>query len=69
MITQTLTPAEKRVIVEIPEEYINHPVQISVVRLDVDAGQRRRQIDQFFKELKTDLSGFKFNREELCRIV
>lgn len=69
MITQTLTPTEKRVIVEIPEEYVNHPIQISVVRLDADVGQRRKQVDELFAEFETDLSGFKFNREELCRIV
>jgi hypothetical protein len=69
MITQTLTPTGKQVIVQIPEEYINHPTQISVVRLDVDVGQRRKQIDEFFREFETGLSGFKFNREELCRIV
>ncbi|MGH8469575.1 MAG: hypothetical protein ACREVY_11540 [Gammaproteobacteria bacterium] len=51
--------------VEIPEEYINHPVRISVVRLDADAAQRRKEIDALFAEFETDLSGFKFNQDEL----
>jgi hypothetical protein len=65
MVVRTLTPTDKRVTVEIPDEYINHPVRISVVRLDADAAQRRKEIDALFAEFETDLSEFKFNRDEL----
>ncbi|MGH8607601.1 MAG: hypothetical protein ACREX9_09310 [Gammaproteobacteria bacterium] len=65
MVIRTMTPTEKRVTVEIAEEYINHPVLISVVRLDADAAQRRKEIYALFAEFETDLSGFKFNRDEL----
>lgn len=65
MVIQTLTPTEKRVTVEIPEEYVNHPVQISVIRLDVNADKRRKEIDELFAEFETDLARLRFNRDEL----
>ncbi len=65
MVIRTMTPTDKRVTVEIPDDYVTHPVQVSVVRLDADAAQRRKEIDELFAEFETDPSGFKFNRDEL----
>lgn len=65
MVIRTMTPTDKHVTVEIPDDYVNHPVRISVVRLDADAAQRRKEIDELFAEFETDLSGFTFNRDEL----
>lgn len=35
------------------------------MRLDADAAQRRKEIDALSAKFETDLSEFKFNRDEL----
>lgn len=66
MYTQLLTPTERTITVEIPEEYLNRPVEIMVVPAPAQsAEQRRQEIAVFFAKHQVDLSLFRFDRNEL----
>ena len=66
MLIQTLTPTERTVTVEIPESFLNHPVEIMVVPVPFESiEQRRKEIENFFAKHQVSTTDLKFNREEL----
>ncbi|MDP3498656.1 MAG: hypothetical protein Q8R84_13600 [Candidatus Nitrotoga sp.] len=66
MLIQTLTPTERTVTVEIPESFLNHPVEIMVVPVPFESvEQRRKEIEKFFAKHQVSTTDLKFNREEL----
>lgn len=49
MLIHTFTPTERTVTVEIPESFLNHPVEIMVVTVPFESiEQRRTEIETFF---------------------
>jgi hypothetical protein len=66
MLIQTLTPTERTITVEIPESFLNHPVEIMVVPVPYESiEQRRQEIEKFFAKHQVSTTDLKFNREEL----
>ncbi|MDO8369164.1 MAG: hypothetical protein Q7S71_00320 [Candidatus Nitrotoga sp.] len=66
MLIQTLTPTERTVTVDIPESFLNHPVEIMVVPVPFESiEQRRKEIEKFFAKHQVSTTDLKFNREEL----
>lgn len=66
MLIQTLTPTERTITVEIPESFLNHPVEIMVVPVPFESiEQRRKEIEKFFAKHQVTAADLKFNREEL----
>jgi len=66
MLIQTLTPTERTITVEIPESFLNHPVEIMVVPVPFESlEQRRQEIEKFFAKHQVSATDLKFNREEL----
>jgi hypothetical protein len=66
MLIQTLTPTERTITVEIPESFLNHPVEIMVVPVPFESlEQRRQEIEKFFAKHQVTSTDLKFNREEL----
>ena len=66
MLIQTLTPTERTITVEIPESFLNHPVEIMVVPVPFESlEQRRQEIEKFFAKHQVTATDLKFNREEL----
>jgi hypothetical protein len=66
MHIQTLTPTERTVTVEIPESFLNHPVEIMVVPVPYESlEQRRKEIEKFFAKHQVPTTDLKFNRDEL----
>lgn len=66
MFIQTLTPTERTITVEIPESFINHPVEVMVVSVPFESlEQRRKEIDKFFAKHQVNTADLKFNRDEL----
>ena len=66
MLIHTITPTERTVTVEIPESFLNHPVEIMVVPVPFESiEQRRREIEVFFAKHQVSATDLKFNRDEL----
>ena len=66
MVLQTIVPTERTVAVAIPEEYVNHEVEIIVMPVPHEPHQERRESTiNFLARHQTDLSSWKFNRDEL----
>lgn len=66
MFIHTITPAERTVTVEIPESFLNRPVEIMVVPVPYESiEQRRREIEAFFAKHQVSATDLKFNRDEL----
>jgi hypothetical protein len=66
MLIQTLTPTERTITVEIPESFLNHPVEIMVVPVPFESlEQRRQEFEKFFAKHQVTAIDLKFNREEL----
>lgn len=66
MLIHTITPTERTVTVEIPESFLNHPVEIMVVPVPFESiEQRRKEIEVFFAKHQVTTTDLKFNREEL----
>jgi hypothetical protein len=72
MISLVIVPTETTLRIEIPKEMLNKPIhveicpegdEVSTELPEVDAG-RLAEVEAFYKTLQTDLSGFKFNRDE-----
>jgi hypothetical protein len=69
MFTQIITPHEKPVIIDIPDAYLGHRLNITVSELaEEKAGDAERYSFEnalkFWRSHRVDLSHFKFNREE-----
>ncbi len=69
MFTQVITPVKKPVIIDIPNEYLGHRLNITVSELPEEkAGDADRysfeNAMKFWRAHRVDLSNFKFNREE-----
>jgi hypothetical protein len=66
MLIHTITPTERTVTVEIPESFLNHPVEIMVVPVPYESiEQRRKEIEVFFAKHQVSATDLKFNRNEL----
>lgn len=65
MYSQTLPPTENQVTVKIPDEYINHQVEIVVVLVEPEATQRLKKIGEFCDKHQADASLLKYTRDEL----
>ena len=66
MFIHTLTPTERTVTVEIPESFLNHPVEIMVVPVPFESvEQRREEIEAFFAKHQVSATDLKFKRDEL----
>jgi hypothetical protein len=67
MWSQTITPTSHQLTVEIPDAFLNQPVEIVLIpkELSDDLETRRRQIDAFFNQFQADVSLLRFSREEL----
>ena len=66
MQIQTVVPTQRTITVEIPEEYLNRTVEIMVIPVPEESlEQRKQEIRAFFAQHQANLSGWKFNREEL----
>lgn len=66
MFIQTLTPTERTITVEIPESFLNHPVEIMVVSVPFESlEQRRKEIEKFFAKHQVSTTDLKFSRDEL----
>ncbi len=66
MFIHTFTPTERTVTVEIPESFLNHPVEIMVVPVPYESiEQRRKEIETFFAKHQISTTDLKFNRDEL----
>jgi hypothetical protein len=58
MFTQVITPVQKQVIIDIPDEYLGHRLNITVSELPIE------ESDRYLKANRIDLSNFKFDRDE-----
>lgn len=67
MLIQTLTPTERTVTVEIPEEFLHQSLEIVLIpkEIAVDIDSRRKQIRAFFSQFDADASQLKYSRDEL----
>lgn len=65
MVTQTLVPTHTTVTVEIPKEYLNRKLIVEIRPAEDDEERRRQELHDFLMQHQVDLSGFKFNRDEL----
>ena len=66
MLIHTITPTERTVAVEIPESFLNHPVEIMVEPVPYESiEQRRKEIEAFFAKHQVSATDLKFNRDEL----
>jgi hypothetical protein len=66
MFTQVITPTKKPVVIDIPDEYLGHRLNIMVTELD-DLDVERYSLEnmmKFLREHRVDLSNFKFDRDE-----
>ena len=66
MFTQVITPIEKPVFIDIPDEYLGHRLSIIVSEFGEEETNRYsfENALKFWKEHRVDLSNFKFNRDE-----
>jgi hypothetical protein len=69
MTVKKIKPTQEHVTLEldVPKEYIGREVTVQLLCDDLseDKEQRRGEIEKIFGKYNVDLSGFKFNREEL----
>lgn len=67
MWSQTITPTSRRLTVEIPDAFVNQPMEIVLIpkHLSDDAEARRKQVHAFFDQFRADASLLRFSREEL----
>lgn len=73
MVRQIVIPEKTRQFIDLPEEYLGEPVEITAVRVnektpspDADA-EKQARIDRLEKALEgyqVSLKGYKFNRDE-----
>jgi len=67
MWSQTITPTSRQLTVEIPDAFLNQPVEIVLIpkQLSDDVEARRKQVHAFFDQFQADVSLLHFTREEL----
>lgn len=66
MFSQTITPTQSTLVVEIPGEYVNRPVHLMVIPVPVDSQvQSKKEIETFFAQFSPVQTDWKFNRDEL----
>jgi hypothetical protein len=67
MWSQILTPTSRSITVEVPEDMLNHPVEVVLVptKLATDRETLRRQLHAFFGQFQADAGLLKFSRDEL----
>lgn len=67
MQIQTVVPTQRTITVEIPEEYLNRPLEVVLIPKEMadDLETRRKQVREFFSQFNADASQLKYSREEL----
>lgn len=67
MWSQTITPTDRRIVVEVPEALLDQPVEVILVptRLSSDREARRRELHAFFEQFQADAGCLKCSRDEL----
>ncbi|MFB1486054.1 MULTISPECIES: hypothetical protein [unclassified Thiocapsa] len=67
MWSQTLTPKGRSLVVEVPEELANQPIQVVLIptQISADRETRRRQLHAFFAQYQADAGLLKYDRAEL----
>jgi len=69
MLREIITPANQSVTLLLPEEMVGKTVEVIAFEIDglknpTSKAQRLLQIEELTKDSLTDLSGFKFDRNE-----
>lgn len=69
MLREIITPANQDIMLHLPEEMVGKTVEviafeINQVKAVTSKAQRLSQIEELTKDTLTDLSGFKFDRNE-----
>jgi hypothetical protein len=67
MWSQTITPTSRQLTVEIPDAFLNQPVEVVLIptHLSDDIETRRKQIDAFFDQFQADVNLLRYSRDEL----
>ncbi|MDQ3564883.1 MAG: hypothetical protein M3436_12305 [Pseudomonadota bacterium] len=67
MWSQTIPPTSRQLTVEIPDAFLNQPVEVVLIpkHLSDDTETRRKQIDAFVDQFQADVSLLRYSREEL----
>jgi hypothetical protein len=67
MWTQTITPTESRLTLEIPDAFVNQPVEVVLIptQLAEDKETRRNQLHAFFAQFQADAALLRYGRDEL----
>lgn len=67
MWSQTITPTSRQLTVEIPDAFLNQPVEVVLIptHLSDDIETRRKQINAFFDQFQADVSLLRYSRDEL----
>ncbi len=67
MWSKTITPTSRQLTVEIPDAFLNQPVEVVLIpkHLSDDIETRRKQIDAFFDQFQADVSLLRYYRDEL----
>ncbi len=62
MWSQTITPKGRSLVVEVPEELANQPIQVVLIptRISTDLETRRGQLHAFFAQYQTDAGLLKY---------
>jgi len=66
MFSQIITPIKKPVLLDIPDEYLGHPLTVTVSELGEGEASRYsfENAMKFWRDHRVDLSRFVFNRAE-----
>ena len=68
MIRQIIEVKKTEFLLSMPEEYIGKTIEIIAFPIEENekiSQKRREEIIEKFRQMKTDLKDFKFNRDEL----
>lgn len=67
MWTQTVIPTESHVTVEVPDAFVNQPLEVVLIPRQLSTGkeQRREQLHAFFAQFQADAALLRYERDEL----
>ena len=67
MFTQIITPTEKSIVLEVPEELRGHTIEITMNDIGENGKKRFSSVEEVlshFTAVRFDTKGWKFNRDE-----
>jgi hypothetical protein len=67
MLTQIITPTEKKALIDIPVDWIGRPVKVTIDPIKEEPKPIFNTIEEVhaaFNAIRLDLRGWKFNRDE-----